>query len=159
MIEKKWISKEEAKEMFPDSETVKPAQPLSILGLEGYETYKIDDNTIGVRPICISVKQKYPKPQETVIVSDGMRIQNLKHQKFYLEKFFPWTTAHPDEITDEIALEKLEEVLIRLRDIKAYVKEQKERMEAIYPNETQGYLVLNYLYKNLLGFVKEGDYE
>ena len=92
-----------------------------------------------------------------LIEMNKMRIENLKRQKFYLEKFFPWTASHPDENVDEIALEKLEEVLIRLRDIKSYVKEQKERMEAIYPNETQGYLVLNYLYKNLLGFVKEED--
>src|SRR3954469_18307375 len=51
-------------------------------------------------------------------------------------------------LSDEMVLNELEKVFVRLRDIKSYVKEQKERMEAIYPNETQGYLVLNYLYKN-----------
>lgn len=60
-------------------------------------------------------------------------------------------------LTDEMIFNELEKVFVRLRNIKTYVKQHKERIKAIYPNEIQGYLVLNYLYKNLLGFVKEED--
>lgn len=47
-----------------------------------------------------------------LIEMNKMRIENLKRQKFHLEKFFSWTTAHPDENVDEIALDKPEEILI-----------------------------------------------
>ncbi len=39
-------------------EAVSPSKCLCIHALDGYETYKIDDNTIGVRPIWISVNDK-----------------------------------------------------------------------------------------------------
>lgn len=90
-----------------------------------------------------------------LIEINKMRIENLKRQKFYLEKFFPWTCGPYED--DEIALQKLEEVFMRLREIKNYVSEQKELMCEKYPNETHGYQVLHYLHKILLGFVKETD--
>lgn len=62
-----------------------------------------------------------------------------------------------DENVDEIALEKLEEILIRLRQIKLYVGEQKEKIEKGYSKEEQGYYALRYLYDVLLAFVKEKD--
>lgn len=92
-----------------------------------------------------------------LIEINKMRIENLKHQKFYLEKFFPWASSNPEENVDEIALQKLEEVFMRLREIKKYVAEQKQLMCEKYPNETHGYQVLHYLHKGLLGFVKEKD--
>ncbi len=50
-------------EGFDIDEGVSPCQPISIQGVEGYETYKIDESTIGVRPKWVSVK-KQPAPKE-----------------------------------------------------------------------------------------------
>ncbi len=38
-----------------------------------------------------------------LIEMNKMRIENLKHQKFYLEKFFPWTCG-PYEDEDEVVM-------------------------------------------------------
>lgn len=92
-----------------------------------------------------------------LIEINRMRIENLKNQKFYLEKFFPWTCSHPDENVDQIALERLEEILVKLVEIKAYIAEQKERLCNERPNETESYLVLNYLHNVLLAFIKDKD--
>lgn len=45
-----------------------PSRCLCIHALDGYETYKVDDHTIGVRPIWISVKDKLPLPYDWVLV-------------------------------------------------------------------------------------------
>ncbi len=42
--------------IYNDNIPVEPHKCLSIIGIEGYETYKIDDNTIGVRPKWIDSK-------------------------------------------------------------------------------------------------------
>lgn len=43
------------------SESIDPLRCLSIHAIDGYEAYKIDDNTIGVRPIWYDV-EKFPPP-------------------------------------------------------------------------------------------------
>lgn len=59
-------------------------------------------------------------------------------------------------MSDEQILERLEDIFIRLQDIKKYVIEQQQVMSENYPNETHGILVLKYLDRVLLNFVKEG---
>lgn len=56
-----------------DENIVLPEEPLSITIEKGLETYKLDDNTIGVRMKWISVKDRLPKEDEKVLilVSDG----------------------------------------------------------------------------------------
>lgn len=58
-------------------------------------------------------------------------------------------------MNDSEVLEKLEEVLIRLRHIKQYVSEQKERIEKGFSEQEQGYYSLRYLHDVLLRFVKD----
>ncbi len=38
--------------------------------MEGYETFAIDENTIGVRTKWISIKEKLPQDHENVLVFD-----------------------------------------------------------------------------------------
>lgn len=59
--------------------------------------------------------------------------------------------------TDEEILQCLEDVFIRLRHIKQYVCEQKERIEKGYQKEELGYYALRYLNDVLLAFVKENE--
>ena len=37
-----------------------PEEPIKIIGIEGYQTFAIDNKTIGIRPKWISVKDKLP---------------------------------------------------------------------------------------------------
>ncbi len=41
--------------------SISPSNCLHIHALDGFETYAIDENTIGVRPIWFSVKDKLPE--------------------------------------------------------------------------------------------------
>ena len=63
------------------------------------------------------------------------------------------------DISDEQVLKTLEDVFLRLRQIKQYVADQRQLMVDKYPNEIHGYCALNYLYKHMLGFVKDEDIE
>ncbi len=54
---------------IPIPEPVKPSQDIKIIGIEGYETYRIDDSSIGVRPKWISVKDRLPPDDEDVLVN------------------------------------------------------------------------------------------
>ncbi len=47
---------------------VRPATCLHIHAIDGYETYKMDESTIGVRPIWIDVKKSPPPPMRTVLL-------------------------------------------------------------------------------------------
>jgi len=47
-----------------------PLEPLSLVGLGGMETFKIDENTIGVRPKWISVEDKVPSDTNDVLIID-----------------------------------------------------------------------------------------
>lgn len=55
-----------------------PIKPQDICthihALDGYETYLIDENTIGVRPMWINVKDKLPEEYKLVLVNgdDGV---------------------------------------------------------------------------------------
>lgn len=49
--------------------SVLPEKPLSIQGMDGIETFKIDENTIGVRPKWISVKERMPPNSVYVLVA------------------------------------------------------------------------------------------
>lgn len=60
-------------------------------------------------------------------------------------------------LSDEEVLQMLEDILQKLPDIKQYVKEQRDYMTECLPDETHGILVLNYLHKVLLAFVKEKE--
>jgi hypothetical protein len=50
------------------NDSVLPQKPLSFLGSDGYETYVIDENTIGVRPKWISVEDRLPPDGQTVLI-------------------------------------------------------------------------------------------
>jgi len=50
-----------------------PEKCTCIHALDGYETYKIDDNTIGVRPLWIRVEQRLPEDGKDVLVSEKYR--------------------------------------------------------------------------------------
>lgn len=58
---------------FNDKTPVEPSKCLCIHALDGYETYKIDDNTIGVRPIWIPFKENDSRLENhsSYIVTDG----------------------------------------------------------------------------------------
>lgn len=45
---------------FDYYDEVSPKKPISIKGMDGFETYIIDENTIDVRPKWISVKDSLP---------------------------------------------------------------------------------------------------
>lgn len=62
-------------------------------------------------------------------------------------------------MNDKEILENIENILIQLRKIKQYVIEQKQLMDKNYAIEVHGRLVLNYLDKVLLKFVKLTDDE
>lgn len=50
-------------------ECILPEKPLhiNIIGVEGYETFAIDSNSIGVRPKWISVNDKLPENWDPVL--------------------------------------------------------------------------------------------
>lgn len=85
--ERKWISKEEAKKMFPES--VQPEQPLSFCADEGYETYKIDDNTIGVRPVWIKMSDRLPAYNQEILAW-GPLLRSPYHMTFRKEFYNLW---------------------------------------------------------------------
>ena len=59
-------------EMFNiEKSTVSPQKPLSFHADDGFETYVIDESTIGVRPKWISVDIKLPKSDTLCVVSCG----------------------------------------------------------------------------------------
>lgn len=47
---------------------------FTLTGMSGYETYFIDNHTIGVRPKWISVKEQIPAEWEKVLATDGIQI-------------------------------------------------------------------------------------
>jgi|SRR6185436_6399604 len=49
---------------------VSPQKCLCIQGIDVYETYKIDENTIGVRAKWISVEHGFPSHTDDVLVID-----------------------------------------------------------------------------------------
>lgn len=51
--------------IFPNP-TIHPPKPLSFKGEVGCETYKIDENTIGMRPKWISVKDSFPTHMQEI---------------------------------------------------------------------------------------------
>lgn len=58
--------------MIPIENTVSPSKCLCIHALDGFETYKINEHIIGVRPIWFDVNQKLPNENEHVLVYDTM---------------------------------------------------------------------------------------
>lgn len=69
------------------------------------------------------------------------------------ELFFPLVQREQNEF----AIQQLEQVFINLRNIKKYIREQRDHMDKEYPDEVQGRHVLHYLHNVLLSFVKEND--
>lgn len=61
---------------FVDPTLVLPEQPLSIIGIDGYETFCIDKHTIGIRPKWISVSESLPEEYEYVLVCAKMKGTN-----------------------------------------------------------------------------------
>lgn len=53
--------------MIENSNFVLPEMSLNIKGLDGYETFAIDGNTIGVRPKWIKCSDRLPKHQQDII--------------------------------------------------------------------------------------------
>ncbi len=53
---------------FNDNTPVDPQKPLSIQGIDGYETYKIDENTIGVRPKWIEARNQPARKDIPILV-------------------------------------------------------------------------------------------
>ena len=62
-----------------------PPKFITIKGMDGYETYKIDDNTMGVRPIWISVKDRLPNDRDCVLASDGEQVGEYYFMKDHFE--------------------------------------------------------------------------
>lgn len=50
-----------------DTGNSSPSKCLCIHALDGYETYKIDDHTVGVRPFWINTKDRLPPHLEDVL--------------------------------------------------------------------------------------------
>lgn len=64
-----------------EGDAVLPEQPLTIKGMQGNETYKIDDHTIGIRPKWIKCTDRLPKNGESVgYTFDG---KNIRHDISY----------------------------------------------------------------------------
>ena len=66
-------------------EAVFPSKCLCIHALDGYETYKIDDSTIGVRPIWFNVKDRLPANDDdylTYVMDNGCSYR-IEVQRFY----------------------------------------------------------------------------
>lgn len=66
--------------------------------LDGYETYKIDENTIGVRPFWISVKDRLPSENIRVIVlckDNHIEIEKITYPKDHNL----WSCISKEEIT------------------------------------------------------------
>ena len=62
-----------------------PPKFITIKGMDGYETYKIDDNTMGVRPVWISVKDKLPENNKVLAIfkSEKNVIYNMRHDGWF----------------------------------------------------------------------------
>lgn len=54
---------------------MKPEKCLCIHALDGFETYKMDENTIGVRPIWFDVMVRKPTPSDSPILA----VSSLNH--------------------------------------------------------------------------------
>ena len=76
-----WVKAEEA---------VLPCKPLSIQGIDGCETYKIDENTIGVRPKWISVKDRLPECEKclAVCISEKGKMYNMRHDGWFRDTLY-----------------------------------------------------------------------
>jgi hypothetical protein len=55
------------------SEAILPDKTISLVGCDGYESYKIDGSTIGIRPKWISVKDRLPEFDIHVLAHDTQR--------------------------------------------------------------------------------------
>jgi hypothetical protein len=58
----------DSKMIFNDRVPVEPKNYLCIDALDGYETYKIDENTIGVRPKWIEARKKTPRKDIPILI-------------------------------------------------------------------------------------------
>jgi len=58
-----------------------PAKQIKMLGFDGFETFKIDDVTIGIRPKWISVKDEFPENGHYVLAFDGSDIFIVKFNR------------------------------------------------------------------------------
>jgi len=61
-----------------------PPRCLCVQALDGYETYKLEDNIIGVRPIWFSVKDRLPPENIRVLIlcKDGyIEIEKITYPK------------------------------------------------------------------------------
>lgn len=59
--------------------------------LDGYETYKIDDNTIGVRPFWISVKDRLPDDNQNVLaicITEKEKIYNCRADGWFRDTIY-----------------------------------------------------------------------
>lgn len=66
-----------------NEEISSPSKDISILGIENFETYRIDSNTIGVRPKWISVNKKFPEQYAHDLISDGEIVTTSHFQDGY----------------------------------------------------------------------------
>lgn len=78
---------------FNDKIPVSPLSPsnlFSIQGIDGYETYKIDENTIGVRPKWISVLEKLPdcKKVLAISISKPQTFYNMRHDGWFRDTIY-----------------------------------------------------------------------
>ncbi len=76
--------------VFNDRIPVSPDKCIRILGIDGYETYRIDENTISVRPKWIKIPETVSLPEnfEEVLFTDS-------HEVFKGYRFKP-DVEHPD---------------------------------------------------------------
>jgi hypothetical protein len=67
-----------------------PSNNINIIGIDGYETYKIDESTIGIRPKWISVKDKPCELKEclAIVKSEKEKIYNCYARGWFIDTIY-----------------------------------------------------------------------